>query len=236
MKKQLLLIPPFMATADFWDNQIEDLGDIADIMVPNTTQHESIQTLAAEIIKSAPKEFYLAGLSMGGYISLEIMRQLVDAGDEGRVLKLALMGTNFRSDTDAIKKSREEQMAAALDGDMDGVYAKVIPLLVHERYQKDIDFLTLLYGMVVQLGAQVFVRQQMVNISREDSTSLLPKIKCPTLLICGRDDVLTPISYHTMMQELLPNADMSFIDECGHYSAIEQPREVSSALRQWLVG
>ncbi len=234
MNKKLILIPPFMATKAFWNNQVDALGDIADISIPDTSFHENIQDLASEIIRQAPDEFYLAGLSMGGYISLEIMRQLMEVGDEGRVKKLALLGTNFRNDTDAVKQSRQEQMQAARDGDLDGVYSKVIPLLVHERFQKDIDFLTQLYGMVLELGAEVFVRQQLVNMSRSDSTSLLPKIKCPTLIVCGRDDVLTPMSYHTLMQEFLPHADLILIDDCGHFSALEQPGDVSNAFKQWL--
>lgn len=235
MDKKLILIPPFMATQSFWDNQTEVLSDVADINIPDTTAHENIQDLASEIIASAPDEFYLAGLSMGGYISFEILRQLMARGEDFRVKKLALLGTNFRADTDALRKARKDQMAAAMDGGMDSVYSDVIPLLVHKRFQKDLDFLTQLYSMVLALGPQVFARQQMVNMSRQDSTSLLPKIKCPTLLICGREDVLTPMSYHTLMQEFIPNAELLLLDDCAHYSPIEQPEKVSSALKQWLV-
>jgi pimeloyl-ACP methyl ester carboxylesterase len=234
MNKNLILIPPFMSTKSFWDNQVEALEGQANIFVPDTTKHDNIEDIASEIISHVPAEFYLAGLSMGGYVCFEIMRQLIASGDDGRIKKLALLGTNFRADTPIIIKSREDQMAAALDGDMEGVYSKIIPLLVHKRFHKDIDFLTQLYGMVIELGSEVFVRQQLVNMSRVDSTSLLPNIKRQTLLICGRDDVLTPVPYHNLMQEFIPRSDLVLIDDCGHFSPLEQPDQVSSSLKQWL--
>ena len=69
---------------------------------------------------------------------------------------------------------------------------------------------------------------------RIDSRPFLHRIGCPTLVICGREDKITPLEMHEEMVVAIPGAAMEIIDRSGHLTALEQPRPVIAALEKWL--
>jgi pimeloyl-ACP methyl ester carboxylesterase len=88
--------------------------------------------------------------------------------------------------------------------------------------------------MARRTGKEAFVRQEQAIMSRADSRPRLAAIRCPTLLICGRDDQLTPLDGHEEMTAWIPGATLTVLDTCGHMSTLERPEQVSGALRRWL--
>ena len=88
--------------------------------------------------------------------------------------------------------------------------------------------------MARNTGSQTFIRQERAIMSRTDGLALLPTIACPTLVLCGRQDMLTPLERHVEMARAIPNADLRVIDDCCHLSTLERPDEVSEALKRWL--
>jgi pimeloyl-ACP methyl ester carboxylesterase len=90
--------------------------------------------------------------------------------------------------------------------------------------------------MAKAVGPEAFVRQEEAIIGRPDSREDLPSIACTTLVLCGREDALTPVRLHEEMAALIPGSRLHVIDECGHLSALERPEEVTAALREWLGG
>src|SRR4051794_34929940 len=90
----LLLLPGLLNDAALWQHQVADLADVAAPVVGDVTRHPSIAAMAAALLAEAPESFALAGLSMGGYVAQEILRQAPH-----RVLRLALLDTNARADT-----------------------------------------------------------------------------------------------------------------------------------------
>ncbi len=80
------------------------------------------------------------------------------------------------------------------------------------------------------------MRHQNAIMSRPDFRLNLPSIGCPTLVLCGREDALTPLDKHEEIARLIPTSRLVIIEQCGHLSTLERPHEVNVAMRDWLVG
>jgi pimeloyl-ACP methyl ester carboxylesterase len=89
--------------------------------------------------------------------------------------------------------------------------------------------------MAQEVGVEAFVRQQTAIMSRPDSRPLLPEISCPTLVLCGREDNLTPPELAQEMADAIPNSRLIIVENSGHLSALEQPEQVTQAMRGWLI-
>jgi pimeloyl-ACP methyl ester carboxylesterase len=88
--------------------------------------------------------------------------------------------------------------------------------------------------MARNIGKDAFIRQQHAIMSRADSLGLLARIACPTLVLCGRQDGLTPLARHEEIAAGIKGARLEVIEDCGHLSTLEKPSEVNAALRRWL--
>lgn len=231
-KTPLVLVPGLLCDARLWRHQIAHLRDIADTTVADVTRGSSVREMARAVLDAAPSEerFALAGLSMGGYVALEVMRTAPE-----RVARLALLATSARPDTPEQTAARRELIALARDGRFDEVPHRLLPRLVHPSALDDARALVAtVVGMAEAVGPEAFARQEEAIIARPDSREYLPAISCPTLVLCGREDELTPLELHEEMAALIPGSQLRVIDECGHLSTLERPEEVTAALREWL--
>jgi len=226
----LVLVPGLLCDAQLWRSQVEHLADVAETWVPDHTRSATMAGVARDVLADAPfKEFALAGLSMGGYISLEIMRQA-----PRRVKTLALLDTAARADTPEQTKRRHDFIELAQRGKFLGITDTLMPLLVHPSRLADKPLTDAIRLMAKNVGKDGFIRQQQAIMSRTDSRPLLATIKCPALVLCGRQDQLTPLDRHEEMAAGIEGARLEIIEDCGHVSTIEKPGEVNRALRQWL--
>jgi len=225
----LLLLPGLLCDRALWQSQIHDLNDVADCRVPDLGGHDSMAALAAAVLAQAPPRFAVAGLSMGGYVALEILRQAPE-----RVMRLALLDTSARADTPEQRQRREDLMALARQGRFKGVTPRLLPLLLHPERLADQALVDTVMGMAERVGAEAFLRQQTAIMGRSDSRELLPGIRCPSLVLCGRQDALTPLERSLEMADAIPGARLSVLEHCGHLSSLEHPTRVSAALRAWL--
>jgi pimeloyl-ACP methyl ester carboxylesterase len=229
-KMPLILIPGLLCDALLWQPQVAALGDVADVWIPIPDQAETIEQIAAAILASAPfARFSLGGLSMGGYVAFEIMRQAPE-----RVTRLALLDTHARADTTAQAERRQDLIALADRGRFAGVTDALLPQLIHPDRLSDPSLTAMIKTMARNIGKIGFVRQERAILARADSRALLPSIGCPSLVLCGRQDNLTPVSLHEEMAQGLTQATLEIIEQCGHLSSLEQPEAVSRALRRWL--
>jgi len=226
----LVLVPGLLCDAQLWRAQVEHLSDVAETWVPDHTRSATMAGVARDVLADAPfKEFALAGLSMGGYISLEIMRQAPQ-----RVKRLALLDTAARADTPEQTKRRHEFIELAQRGKFSGITDTLMPLLVHPSRLADRPLTDAIRLMAKNVGKNGFIRQQQAIMSRADSRPLLATIKCPALVLCGRQDQLTPLDRHEEMAAGIEGARLEIIEDCGHVSTMEKPDQVNRALRQWL--
>ena len=88
--------------------------------------------------------------------------------------------------------------------------------------------------MAGKVGRDGFLRQQTAILNRADSRPSLAAIGCPTLVLAGRQDVLTPVALHEEMAAAIPAATLVVLPRCGHLSPLEQPAMVSAQLGAWL--
>src|SRR5487761_2801284 len=89
-------------------------------------------------------------------------------------------------------------------------------------------------AMAERVGKDAFLRQQKAIMGRVDSRPSLGSIRCPTLMLCGRQDALTPPDLAEEIAAGIPGARLDLIDNCGHLSTMERPDAVNAELRQWL--
>ncbi|MEM7651749.1 MAG: alpha/beta fold hydrolase [Pseudomonadota bacterium] len=228
-RHNLVLLPGLLLDHRFWGHQVAALSDKADAVIPTLTDHDSVVGLAAYVLEEAPPTFALCGLSMGGYVALEIMRQAPE-----RVTHLALCDTSARPDSPDQLRRRRGLIELSQKGKFKGVTPRLVPLLIHEDRQQDEDLTGLLFTMAEAIGQPGFVKQQKAIMSRTDSREVLPEITCPTLVLCGRQDVLTPLDLSEEMAAAIPDAALEVVEHSGHLPPLERPDVVNDALRAWL--
>jgi len=228
-KQNLVLLPGLLNDQRLFEHQIVGLADIATIKVADLSNGNSMSELASITLKqSPPGQFALAGLSMGGYLALEIMRQAPD-----RISALALLDTSARPDTSESTTNRQALMKLA-ENDLQAAIEKLIPKLIHPSQLNDTHQTDAIKAMANTLGKDVFIRQQQAIIGRVDSRASLYKINCSTLILCGADDSITPLDVHEEMHKLIKNSTLAIIENCGHLSTLGQPERVTATLRDWI--
>ena len=228
-KIPLFLLPGLLCDDALWAHQTETLADVADITVVDMTLDSNVQDMAKRVLAKAPKTFALAGFSMGGYVAQEVMRQA-----PGRVSRLALLDTSADADTPEKNKQRKGFIAQLGLGGFKGVTGKLLPYLIHHDRLKDDVLTDIIMASAASVGPDAFIRQQHAILERPDGTADLKNISCPTLVLCGRQDALTPLPCHEEMAAAIPNARLVVIEECGHLAPLERPHAVSAVMRYWL--
>ena len=229
MALPIVLVPGLLCTARLYAEQIPTLWRLGPVTVADHTRDDSMAAIARRILADAPPRFALAGLSMGGYVAFEIVRQAPE-----RVARLALLSTSARLDPPEITERRRRQIGLAEEGRFEEVVEMQFPLLVHRSRLDDEGLQTLVQLMAEETGAEVFVREQTAIIGRADSRPDLARIACPTLVVVGDGDELIAPESSVEIAEGIPGARLVTVAECGHLSTIERPAQVTAALTEWL--
>lgn len=228
----LVLIPGLLNDAELWSRQVPMLDDLVDrIVIPDTTAHEDIRETAAQVLAETEGELAVAGLSMGGYVALEILRQAPE-----RLERLALIDTSARQDSADQRRRRTGLIELADKGRFKGVTPRLLPMLVHASRLEDETVTRPIFDMAARIGKDGFIRQQKAILSRDDSRDLLAGVTVPTLIMCGRDDQLTPVELSEEMAKAVSGATLRIVEQCGHLPALERPEECGAAMRDWLEG
>ena len=227
----LVLVPGLACSFRIWAPVISPLWKFGPVMVANHVRDDSMAAIARRILDEAPPRFALAGHSMGGYISFEIMRQAPE-----RVAKLALLNTTARPDTPEASARRREQVAMAHEGRLHEVLDEAFPSFVHPSRKGDEGLRQLVHAMGDDIGAHGFINNQTAIIGRPDSRPTLAAITCPTLVLTSDTDVLLPPVLSEEIARGIAGAKYVVVPECGHMSQPEQPQAVVDALGAWLAG
>lgn len=226
----LILLPGMPLDAALWAHQTRHLAEVAEVRVGDLTGHDSMAGLARAVLDAAPGRFALAGLSMGGYVALEIMRQAPE-----RIAKLALLDTSARADTAEQGANRRQAIELARQGKYRQVVAGNLPRLLHPDHAEDRTLVDSVYAQAERIGAEAYVRQQTANQGRPDSRPGLAAIRCPTLVVCGRQDAITPLELHAEIADAIPGARFVPVEDAGHLAPMECPQAITALLREWIV-
>lgn len=225
----LVLLPGLLCDAALWAHQRRHLADVAVVSVPDLTGADSVGDLARHVLDTAPPRFALAGLSMGGYVAFEILRQAPE-----RVARLCLVDTTARPDTDEQKERRQGLIRLAKTGKFKGVTPRLLPLLIHPDRMEEDAVAGEVMRMAERVGRDAFCRQQTAILTRPDSRPDLTRIQVPTLVITGREDQLTPPDRGQEMADGIAEAKFALVEQCGHLAPLERPQATTALMRLWL--
>jgi len=224
----LVLEPGMMCDARMW-------GGLATALYPRAVGHvvptgeDTMAALAAKVLHDAPQHFALAGLSMGGIVAMEVLRQAPD-----RVTHLALLDTNPLAEAPEARARRGPQIARALAGQLAAVIRdEMKPNYLFPGADQPA-ILDLCMDMALSLGMQVFVNQSCALRDRPDQTATLAAFKGPALVLMGAEDRLCPLSRHQLMHRLMPQSRLVIVTGAAHLPTLEKPLETTAALIRWL--
>lgn len=189
----------------------------------------TMAALAAGFLADAPPRFALAGLSMGGILAMEILRQAPE-----RVARLALLDTNPRAETAEVQARRAPQIDRAMAGDLEGVMRDDMKPNYLAPGPRKAEILDLCMDMALALGPQVFAQQSRALRDRPDQQATLAAFTGPALVLMGAEDRLCPLDRHQLMHRLMPQSQLQIIPGAAHLPPLEQPDATLRALRGWL--
>jgi pimeloyl-ACP methyl ester carboxylesterase len=225
----IVMVPGLNCSARLYAEQLPALWRLGPVMIADHTRDASIAAIASRILAAAPPFFVLIGLSMGGYIAFEIMRQAPQ-----RVAKLALLDTGARPETAEQTARRQGPMAKARAGNLLDVADESFVFFVHPKRHADVALRDVVRAMAEDTGAEAYLRQQQAIMARPDSRPGLAAIRCPTLVLVGEQDRGTPPELAREIAGGIAGARLVVVPECGHLSTIERPQAVTKALVAWM--
>jgi pimeloyl-ACP methyl ester carboxylesterase len=224
-----VLVAGLNCSARLYADQIPALWQFGPVSVADHRRDDSMAAMAQRILAAASPRFALVGLSMGGYVAFEIMRQAA-----GRVAKLALLDTGARGEAPERTEQRMPLIALAKTGRFAQILESQYPTLVHRSRHGDAALKATVRAMNEETGAEAYLRQQQAIMTRADSRPGLGAIKCPTVVLVGDSDEATPPDLAREMAAGIPGAKLVVVAECGHLSTIERPDAVNKALVGWM--
>ncbi|WP_029031435.1 alpha/beta fold hydrolase [Salinarimonas rosea] len=228
--EHFVLIPGLLCTGALFAPQMPVLARHGKTHVADTTRDDTIAAMAQRLLAEAPEgPLSLVGLSMGGYVALEVARR-----EPGRVRRLALLDTSARPETPEASETRRRLVALAQAGRFEEVIDLLWQRLPAPDRLADARLRAIVTDMAREVGPDAFARQQRAIMARADQRPLLPSLEMPTLVAVGESDAITPPGVAEEMAEAIEWATLTRIPACGHLSTLERPERVEAALEAWL--
>jgi pimeloyl-ACP methyl ester carboxylesterase len=225
----LVLLCGLLCDKDIWQDVAERLRNRADIRIISFADFESIQTMAAHVLKSIPGRFALAGHSMGGRVALEVVRQ-----DPDRVTALALLNTGVHAPASHELESRSRLVKIARDRGMTALAAEWLPPMLGRALTAEEPLMIRLTRMVERSSPDSFAAQIRALLHRPDALAVLRDIRVPLLLLSASDDRWSPPKQHEAMRDSCAGSELVIVEGAGHMAPVEQPAAVAAALRAWM--
>ena len=239
MADGLLLVHAWPTDARIWGRQSRALDGRVPIVAPNLpgfggsptagevmTMGAAAERCLAELDRAGVDRAVVCGISLGGYVTFELWRRARE-----RVVGLVLANTRAVADTeDAAEKRRVT--AARLTTEGTGFFLDPPPPLLSERAPEDLR--SWLYRLVAEQPAESIAAALLGMAERPDSTSDLPGIDVPTLVVTSDLDALVPPEASLAMAEAIPNARTATLDGVGHLTNLEAADEFSTLLGEHL--
>lgn len=242
----LLLVHGFPFDGAMWRHQLAALSRwpclAPDLIGAGTSGRSassddySMAGYAADLIRLLDQrqidQVVVCGLSMGGYIAFELLREHPE-----RVRAAVLCNTKAAADTPEAKRGRDAMAARAQREGARAIADELVPKLLSRDTRER-------QPAVVREVTEMIARQPVSGIvgalralrDRPDSTSLLARIRIPVLVVAGENDQITPAEGMQEMARAIPGARYALIPHAGHLTPLEQPVTVSSALADFLTG
>jgi pimeloyl-ACP methyl ester carboxylesterase len=226
---EVVLLPGLLCDASVWSAQVAALKPHAKVTVADFSQLDRLEDMARAALVLRPGLLVVIGHSMGARVALEMMRAAPE-----RIARLGLLDTGIHPVREGEEANRQILVDLAFKDGMAALADSWLPPMVHEARVHDARLMEPLRAMVMRTTPEQHQRQIRALLNRPDARALLPTIRCPVLVMVGRQDRWSPLAQHQEIATLIPNAELVVIEDSGHMSTIEQPDQVSRALLRWL--
>ena len=225
----LLLIPGMLNTAAVWQPVAQHLKDEADIRIANVLTQSSIAAMATDawaLVQDVPPgtPLIVCGFSMGGFVAIEML-----ASGQRQASALCLIDSSAQPESSESRVIREKTIAA-IGRDFDKVTAGVAQFGTCDQTHDNPALMRETLDIMRSVGAATAIRQNQAIMGRADHRAALAQLAIPALVLCGRDDKITPPALSEELAALIPGAQLQWIDNAGHMTPLEQPAEVAAHL------
>ena len=239
----VVLLHGFPFNRTMWSEQIEALMPRHRVLAPDLRGHgetsvvpgpammeEMARDVSALMEKLNISRAAVCGLSMGGYVALALYRMF-----PLRARALVLADTRSGADTEEARKNREVQAEKALQEGMAAIADAMLPkLLSPKTVAKNPAVVARVREMILKTNSEGAAAALRGMAQRRDQTSFLSRIICPTLVIVGREDVITPLPESELMRREIGGSRLDVIEDAGHVSNLERPENFNRALTKFL--
>ena len=229
MKPVMLLIPGMFNTASVWDAVRADLAPALDVRIADVLTQDSIAAMAADawaLVADLPvgATLTVCGFSMGGYVAIELLARHRD-----RVQAVALVDSAAAIETSETLPLREKTIGA-LERNFARTVEGIIPFSLHPNSLANTAWVEGMRRMMHEVGAATAIRQTRAVMARSDHRAMLASLTQPVLVVCGREDKVTPPALSQELADLIPHAQLVWFDEAGHQTPIEQAPALAQLL------
>ncbi|MBP7645011.1 MAG: alpha/beta hydrolase [Saprospiraceae bacterium] len=174
----------------------------------------------------------ICGLSMGGYIALNVVKRFPE-----KFKALILCDTQCIADTPEAKTKRFKTIGSIDVNGVEDFNEGFIKNIFHQNSLTDKKEVVEEVRTVVYANSKHIIKQGLVALAeRNETCSTLGDIKMPTLILCGREDKVTPLEQSEFMHETIKGSVLHVIDDAGHVSNLEQPEVFNKHLLDFLNG
>ncbi len=172
----------------------------------------------------------IGGLSMGGYIALALFRRA-----PARFRALMLADSRATADSEQAKAGRRKMQALADAGGVAAIADDMLPKLLGETTQRERPEVGRHVRALIEANTPAGVKSALgAMMTRQDSRRILGAIACPTLILVGDEDALTPPSDSEALHAAVDGSELVTIPRAGHLSNLEQPDAFNAALGRFL--
>lgn len=224
-----IFIPGLICSADLFAAQLAGLDHPVAPRIADTLERDSLAGMAAAALENTEGMVVPVGLSMGGYVALEMVRQAPE-----RVRGVGLLSTAYGTDTDERRAQREATIRMAQSDSFRGVTRHLLKSFLSPAAMQDDALVARVIAMAESVGRENFVRQQQAILARRGQADTLRGLQVPALVLCGSFDTLTPPHISEEMAALAPDAELVILEDVGHLSTMEAPEAVTASLNAFL--
>lgn len=229
-RPSIVFLPGTLCDERLFAPQIAALSPYAACIVGDVSAADSLAECARHILASAPDRFSLCGLSWGGILALEILRQ-----ESQRVQRLALLNCTARPASEGTRARQQRFVGMSQLGEFREITTDFLKdAMLHPDHRQDLSLRRTVLAMAEAVGRERFINQVKAQLNRPDARPFLSQIRCPTLVLGSREDSVCTVAMHEEIAAAIPGAELLILERCGHLSTLEQPERVNEALLRWL--
>lgn len=225
----LVFLPGLNNTQDVFLDLIQSLPESIECITPEIPSLDSMEMLAKHLLNELPRKFYVVGLSFGGFLALELLKQAPE-----RVKGLVLMATNAAEDSDEQKANRLRLIERASKGEYFQMMQASLEKTLHPESLQNEQLIERRIKMTQAYGAEKFINHATATMNRTAKYDVLREATAPILIMISTEDKVIPSAVSLKIHEAAPKADVVYFNKSGHLISFEEPQLSAEVISNWM--